>query len=156
MSKIKGLRRRYIEHKNNARGRGIVFLLTFEQWQAIWLESGRWQMRGSRKGQYVMARPGDRGAYEIGNVIICPAEENRAERNRNYALSGEKNGAFGKDYWSDLSTEARKARGLKLSEKLRRKPKSAATRAAMSKTATGRRRVIIDGRPTWAYPNIGG
>lgn len=154
--KAKNLQRRYIEHLCNARQRGIPFLLTFEQWAEIWRLSGKWDQRGARKGQYVMARPGDRGAYEVGNVVICRAEENRAERNRNYALSGERNGAFGKNYWAAASGEERKERARRISDKTRGMPKSAAMRAALSKTATGRRRVIVDGRPTWAHPNIGG
>ena len=74
----------YAAHKANAKYRGIPFLLTYDQWLEIWLQSGKWDQRGARRGQYVMARPGDKGAYEVGNVVICLAEENRAERNRNY------------------------------------------------------------------------
>jgi hypothetical protein len=83
----------------NARFRDIPFLLTFEQWWAIWQQSGKWEQRGSRRGQYCMARYGDQGAYEIGNVSICLIEDNRAERNRNYPMQGKDNPAFGKDYW---------------------------------------------------------
>jgi hypothetical protein len=70
--------------KGVAKYRGIPFRLTFDEWMSIWLASGKWDRRGWRRGQFVMARPGDKGAYEIGNVIICLAEDNRAERNRNY------------------------------------------------------------------------
>jgi hypothetical protein len=71
-------------HKNNARLRGIPFLLNFDEWWTIWEASGRWDQRGSQRGQYVMSRPGDTGPYAIDNVAIVLAEENRAERNRNY------------------------------------------------------------------------
>jgi hypothetical protein len=71
-------------HKNNARLRGIPFLLNFNEWLAIWDASGHWDQRGWRRGQYVMSRPGDTGPYAIDNVAIILAEENRAERNRNY------------------------------------------------------------------------
>jgi len=90
---------RYVAHRANAQARSIPFLLTFEQWSAIWNESGKWEQRGNRRGQYCMARPGDQGAYEIGNVVICLNEDNRAERNRNYSLKGEDNPAHGKNYW---------------------------------------------------------
>lgn len=78
------IKRAYAAHKGDAKQRGIPFLLTREEWFDIWLRSGKWEQRGARRGQYVMARPGDKGAYEAGNVVICLAEENRAERNRNY------------------------------------------------------------------------
>lgn len=80
----------YVQHKHNADLRGIPFLLSYWEWGTIWIESGRWEQRGSRRGQYVMARLGDQGAYELGNVVICLAEENRAERNRKYTISGER------------------------------------------------------------------
>jgi hypothetical protein len=77
--------------KGCAKQRGIPFRLTFEEWLAIWTESGKLDQRGWRRGQFVMARPGDKGAYEIGNVVICLAEENRAERNRNYTTKHHRN-----------------------------------------------------------------
>jgi len=121
----------YGNHRRGAKQRGIPFLISFEDWDTIWQLSGKWEQRGARKGQYVMSRPGDKGAYEMGNVVICLAEENRAERNRNYPYTG-------KRPWVSLRT-----RGTTL---------SADTRAKMSKAATGRKRVIIDGSPRWAYP----
>src|SRR6187399_904457 len=78
---------KYHAHKQDAKRRGIPFLLTFAEWQDIWQSSGKWDQRGCRKGQYVMARPGDQGGYEVGNVKICPVRENMAERNRNHPYS---------------------------------------------------------------------
>ena len=78
---------KYHCHKQDARRRGIPFLLPFEEWWDIWHSSGKWPERGCRKGQYVMARFGDRGAYERGNVRICPVRENMAERNKNHPYS---------------------------------------------------------------------
>jgi hypothetical protein len=46
-------------------------------------ESGKWSQCGNRHGEYCMARFGDQGAYEIGNVRICSFEENCAERSTN-------------------------------------------------------------------------
>lgn len=69
--------------RNQARARGILFLLTFEEWWMIWQESGRWDQRGVRKSQYCMARAGDRGPYSIDNVRICTTDENRMEQAAN-------------------------------------------------------------------------
>lgn len=63
-----------------ARHRDIDFLLTFEEWCAIWNTSGKWEQRGGAQGQYVMARKGDVGPYSIGNVRICLARENNKEQ----------------------------------------------------------------------------
>lgn len=61
---------KYVVHKKNAKRRGVVFLLTFDQWWDIWRSSGYWDLRGCKPGQYVMCRLGDEGAYEVGNVYI--------------------------------------------------------------------------------------
>ena len=69
----------YTNHKNHARRRGIPFLLTFEEWCDIWYDSGKFAERGHSKGQYVMARFGDKGPYAVGNVQIITCSENMAE-----------------------------------------------------------------------------
>jgi len=65
--------------RSRAQRRGIEWLLSFEDWCAIWEASGKWKQRGKLAGQYVMARFGDQGAYVAGNVRICPTEENVIE-----------------------------------------------------------------------------
>ena len=65
--------------RSSAAKRGVQFLLTFEEWWAVWDASGKWEQRGRLKGQYVMARFGDRGPYAVTNVRICTKEENYAE-----------------------------------------------------------------------------
>jgi hypothetical protein len=139
-------------HRQNARARGIPFRLTFEQWWRIWQRSGKWKQRGSRPGQYCMARPGDRGAYEIGNVTICSVDENRAERNRNHPLRGDANPAFGKDYWAMASKMERKRRKSAIGAVMDRlwTPQR---RKQMSKTMLGRQRVYArDGSWTLVRP----
>ena len=69
----------YVAHARHAKARRIEFELTFEEWWGIWDNSGCWNERGIRKGQYVMARFQDRGAYAIGNVEIITGEENRRQ-----------------------------------------------------------------------------
>ena len=72
-------RHKYACHKSKAKQRKIDFNLTFEEWWGIWQQSGKWNERGCRKGQYVMSRYNDAGAYEVGNVFIQTQEENRRE-----------------------------------------------------------------------------
>jgi hypothetical protein len=75
------LERRFIQQRANARYRGIDWDLTFDQWRDWWLATGRVDERGRLRGQWVMARPGDVGAYAIGNIKCMRAEDNVTERN---------------------------------------------------------------------------
>jgi hypothetical protein len=76
------LRRAFSHHKASAKWRGIPFRLTFEEWLDIWTSSGHLSERGCRVGEYVMARLGDRGAYELGNVQIITNTENLRQYGR--------------------------------------------------------------------------
>ena len=68
------------EHqRQQAKQRGIAWDLTFDEWWAIWQDSGKWELRGPRVGQYVMARRGDAGPYSRSNVFICTSTENRRQ-----------------------------------------------------------------------------
>jgi hypothetical protein len=69
----------YRQQRKNAHQRGIPFKLTFEQWLTIWKESGKLQNRGRGMGHYCMARFGDRGAYEVGNVHIITHQQNSSD-----------------------------------------------------------------------------
>jgi hypothetical protein len=69
-------RKAYTVQKADAKARNIPFLLTFEQWWAVWVASGHWEQRGRRADQYCMARKRDRGGYTVGNVIIITNAEN--------------------------------------------------------------------------------
>lgn len=131
----------YQTHRQNARLRNIPFRLTFEQWWRIWQRSGKWKQRGTRADQYCMARPGDRGAYELGNIVIVRNRENRAERNRNNPMKGKNNPAFGKDYWATDTEAGRKRRKAAISKRLKGVRKSAETRARMSRAAKKRNRL---------------
>lgn len=66
----------YKMQKSNARTRKIPFLLTFEQWLAIWIESGKLDQRGRGADKFCMCRNGDVGPYEVGNVFIGTGREN--------------------------------------------------------------------------------
>jgi hypothetical protein len=76
------MKRKYNEHKRSAKQRGIPFLLTYDEWLAIWQASGHFDERGKRRGNYCMARFGDAGPYSVDNVRIITMVENAAERSR--------------------------------------------------------------------------
>lgn len=88
------LRSRWRAHRYNARLRGVEFLLTFEQWLAIWVASGQLDKRGCRRGQYVMARCNDVGPYAEGNVQIVPSERNNSEWVRTEAMRAKMRARF--------------------------------------------------------------
>lgn len=69
----------YKKHKDRALSRGIPFEMEFWEWLQVWEESGHFHERGTRKGQWVMARFRDQGPYRVGNVRIVRAETNTAE-----------------------------------------------------------------------------
>lgn len=75
-------RGKYVRHKANAKRRGVGFELTFAQWWHIWDVSGKWLLRGNRKGKYAMLRIADAGPYCIANVYIARMEVNTCECNR--------------------------------------------------------------------------
>jgi hypothetical protein len=72
-------KRRFQKQRINSKRRGIPFYLTFPQWLRIWVRSGHLHESGKHCGQYCMARRGDKGAYEVGNVKIIPVEQNHRE-----------------------------------------------------------------------------
>ena len=76
---MKIYKQRYFEQRQNARNRGISFELTFDDWFAIWQQSGKWELRGRGKGTYVMSRIGDAGPYAVNNVYINSQEQNASE-----------------------------------------------------------------------------
>lgn len=62
-----------------AKARNILFLLTFDEWLKIWINSGHLPERGRGKGKYCMARPGDVGPYSVDNVKIILFGDNTRE-----------------------------------------------------------------------------
>jgi len=70
-------------HRNAAARRGIRFGFTVLRWHLWWdaalLALGPDARRGRRRGEYVMARYGDAGAYEVGNVYAATHKENAAD-----------------------------------------------------------------------------
>jgi hypothetical protein len=93
--------RQFQVHRASAKERGIEFKLTFEEWDQWWKDSGHYDERGKERGQYVMARKGDLGAYEIGNLDCITTGENIAAAHAGKPKSEE---------WKD---QARKTRAKK-------------------------------------------
>lgn len=72
------------QQRYNARKRGIKFEFSYVSWVAWWEEQlgPDWlAKRGCRRGQYVMSRYKDQGAYVIDNVKCILAENNHVEYN---------------------------------------------------------------------------
>lgn len=61
--------------KAHAKYRGIVYLLTFEEFVSFW--GDRFEYRGREPDSLCMGRYGDEGSYMIGNIYICPFSENK-------------------------------------------------------------------------------
>jgi hypothetical protein len=76
---LKIAKRKYNVHKGGAKSRDIPFLFTFEEWCNIWEQSGKWEQRGTKKGQYSMSRYGDKGPYAIDNVHVQLTTANTKE-----------------------------------------------------------------------------
>lgn len=67
---------KYYSQMRSAMRRGIEWSITLKEWWEIWESSGVYEQRGVCKGQYVMARFNDVGAYKKGNVYITTTEGN--------------------------------------------------------------------------------
>lgn len=65
-----------VRKRRDVDGKPIEFLLTYEDWIAIWSVNSAILNRGKLRGQFVMARFNDRGHYEVGNVEIITTDEN--------------------------------------------------------------------------------
>ncbi len=73
------LRWKFAIQRGKAKDRNIEWELTYEQWIKIWTDSGHLHERGCRRGQYVMARKGDKGPYSADNVMIITNRQNSQE-----------------------------------------------------------------------------
>jgi hypothetical protein len=78
-AKMRQAKLRFKQHRNNAKRRDVLFEMLFPNWIGVWWTSGHWHERGKRKGQFVMARYQDRGAYVEGNIQIITNAENVIE-----------------------------------------------------------------------------
>ena len=132
---------RYHQHKGKATARGIPFLLTFEEWWDIWQASGKWEQRGTRADQYVMARFGDRGPYERSNVRICLAGDNTDEMRQGLPPRSRRGPEEKRAADRIYAARSRKRQGHVVKDQIR------------SQKALGRRMVVRDGIRCWAHPD---
>lgn len=70
---------RYRTQRISAGKRGIQWEITFPEWMAVWLDSGKLEQRGVGASKYCMARHGDTGPYKVGNVSIQTNQVNGRE-----------------------------------------------------------------------------
>jgi hypothetical protein len=77
----------YTQQKSNAKQRGVVFAITFDEWKQIWLDSGKWEQRGRGAEKYCMCRKGDAGCYEVGNVFVGLNKHNVRDGNLGKVMS---------------------------------------------------------------------
>jgi len=113
-------RARYCQQKCAADKRGIEWLFTFETWWKMWEESGKWELRGNKHGQYCMARFNDIGPYSPDNVEIMLATQNSTDGNK-----GKPGPWLGKKMSEEAKTAMREAA-------LKRAPQSEETRKKKS------------------------
>jgi hypothetical protein len=98
----------------------------------VWVESGVYHLRGRRRGEYVMARLGDCGIYEPGNVKIVLTTVNNDEARKPF-------------------TDATKAKiRAKARERLREGSPQLAELRAIRRSPAQRRLVSRNGRAMWA------
>lgn len=112
------LKTAFASQKNHARQRGIIFLLTFEEWLNIWITSKKLNQRGRKKGQYCMARYGDVGPYSIDNVEIIVSQLNTSIGNRGKIISENQKSAIrlansGKKFKRSQAVKDKKSKAMK-------------------------------------------
>jgi hypothetical protein len=71
--------RQYMNHKKNAKIRGIPWEFTYDTWYDIWITSGHLEHRGRRAGEYCMSRFNDTGPYSPTNVFIQLITQNTTQ-----------------------------------------------------------------------------
>lgn len=72
-------RKRYHMHKCVAKQRKVPFELSYDEWITIWLESGKYDLRGYGRGKYCMSRINDVGPYSVNNVFIQLHTDNQIQ-----------------------------------------------------------------------------
>ena len=82
---------RFSQQRCMAGKRGIEWKLTYGEWMAWWIATGKYHLRGRGKGKYVMCRYNDSGAYELGNIYCDTHKGNlQSAHNGNQYNTGRK------------------------------------------------------------------
>lgn len=76
----------YSQQWRDAKGRGIDFQFTFDEWIAWWGDDIH--QRGNRANNLCMARLGDTGPYHPNNVYKCTKAENSSHTHVNKPQCG--------------------------------------------------------------------
>lgn len=79
---------KYMGHKARALAYKIEWRFTYETWLKVWMDSGKWNLRGRRSGEFVMARPYDKGPYSPENVVIVTCRVNSSLRGERWKYYG--------------------------------------------------------------------
>ena len=66
----------FCRQKASANRRGIDWQLSYEDWKAIWDESGKLDQRGRGANKFCLARKFDEGPYSVDNVYITENSKN--------------------------------------------------------------------------------
>lgn len=84
------VRKAYQSQKDCAKQRKIEFKFTYEEWIVWWdkhLGSDWFNLRGCKRGQYVMARLQDKGSYEDSNIECILHTTNTKDAKNNIGVN---------------------------------------------------------------------
>ena len=133
MNKIK---QQFWNHKQRAKRKGVPFELSMDEWYKIWIDSGHYHEKGTKRGQYVMSRYGDKGGYTVDNVYIQTVGENTKEafttNNKDFIKPrfGKDNFFFGKQHSKESIKKIKEKRATQVwSEETNKKRSDAMKRA---------------------------
>jgi hypothetical protein len=139
------LRQAWRNQRMDAERRGLDFYFDFASWLKFWEDSGHLSERGPFRGQYVMARKGDKGPYRVNNVRIVRVEANHAEawsrpeQRQNYSIRHKGNKYnLGRKHSDETRKKQSLARKGKPRFDLRGRKLTLETRAKISAAQMGR------------------
>jgi hypothetical protein len=75
-------KQRYQEQKNAAIQRKLEWQFDFQSWLNVWIQSGKWDLRGKGIGKYCMSRLNDCGPYSPANVFIQSHQQNSVDAHK--------------------------------------------------------------------------
>jgi hypothetical protein len=130
MTRLHQIRRKFFSHKSHTKsridklGKPIEFKFTFDEWVAVWTDSGHLDEALAGSYVWVMGRNNDIGHYEPGNVSIISRSQNSSD------------GGSGRVV--DDTTKLKMSLAKKGSQPMLGKKHSAATRVKLSISARNR------------------
>lgn len=83
----------YSEQMRKAKEKGYGWNIGFDQWMTLWNNSGKLELRGNTKDDYVMARIDRIKPFTPSNIVICTNSENGKNKSpallRQLSISGQ-------------------------------------------------------------------